>query len=124
MVNLVLLYLGAIVLFIWGIAHLLATRPVVKGFGNIPPDNRLIITMEWLVEGVTLIFIAALIFAVTYLDQTAMISRAVYALTFLVLNTLSLVCLLTGFKVKFFVYQLTPIIFTSASVLILLGSYI
>ena len=46
---------------LWGIAHLFATRAVVKGFGEISKDNKKIITMEWIVEGVSLIFIGTLV---------------------------------------------------------------
>ena len=57
MVNIVLLYVGAGLTAIWGIAHLFPTSSVVKGFGEISADNKNIITMEWIVEGVSLIFI-------------------------------------------------------------------
>ena len=35
--NTVLLYLGAAILFIWGVAHILPTRNVVAGFGPTEP---------------------------------------------------------------------------------------
>jgi len=37
------------------------------------------------------------------------------------LNALSLVSLFTGFKVNFVAFKLCPVIFTGASILILLG---
>jgi len=40
------------------------------------------------------------------------------------LNTLSGVSLFTGFKVNFLPYKLCPVIFTTASILIVTGSYI
>ena len=60
-----LLYIGSIIIILWGIAHLVPTRGVVKGFGAISEDNRRIITMEWLAEGLTLIFIGILVLIVT-----------------------------------------------------------
>ncbi len=57
MINIVLLCIGAGLTAIWGIAHLFPTSSVVKGFGEISADNKNIITMEWIVEGVSLIFI-------------------------------------------------------------------
>ena len=59
MINQTLFYLGSFFLFFWGVAHLIPTKFVVQGFGNISPDNRRIITMEWIVEGVFLIFLIA-----------------------------------------------------------------
>ena len=38
---------------------------VVRSFGNISADNRRIITMEWVAEGLALTFVGALILIVT-----------------------------------------------------------
>ncbi len=124
MINLLLLYLGAILTILWGVAHLFPTKSVVKDFGGISFDNKMIITMEWIVEGVSLIFIGAVVAVVTYLDPSSVVSRAVYWVCFVALNTLSLVSLFTGFKVNFLPFKLCPVIFTASSILILLGSYI
>jgi hypothetical protein len=124
MVNQVLFYLGSFFLLFWGIAHLFPTRSVVAGFGDISLDNRRIITMEWIIEGVSLVFIAAIVFSATYIDYTSAISRTIYWISFVMLNTLSTISLLTGFKVNFLPFKLCPIIFTTSSILILLGSYV
>jgi hypothetical protein len=124
MVNQILLYLGAFLLVFWGIAHLFPTKSVVEGFGDISLDNKRIITMEWIVEGVALIFIGVVVASVTYIAYTSVISRAVYWISFVALNVLSLVSLLTGFRVSFVPFKLCPAIFTTSSILILLGSYI
>ena len=124
MVNQILLYVGSAFLLFWGVAHLFPTRSVVKGFGDISVDNERIITMEWIIEGVSLIFIAVIVAAVTSIDHTNVISRTVYWISFVMLNTLSVISLLTGFKVSLLPFKLCPVIFTTASILILLGSYI
>ena len=122
MINQILLYLGAFLTPAWGVTHLFPTRSVVKGFGDISQDNRHIITMEWIVEGVCLIFIGLLVAAVTTVDRTGTVSRAVYWIAFAELNVLSIVSLFTGFKVSFPPFKLCPVIFTTSSILILLGS--
>lgn len=61
MTNQTLLYMGAFLLFVWGVAHLFPTRSVVSGFGGISHDNQRIITMEWIIEGITLIFMGSLL---------------------------------------------------------------
>jgi hypothetical protein len=124
MTNQVLLYLGSFLLFFWGATHLFATNSVVRGFGDISPDNKRIITMEWIVEGLALMFIGAVVASVTYFDYASAISRTVYWVSFVMLNTLSGVSLFTGFKVNFLPFKLCPMIFTAASVLIVVGSYI
>lgn len=123
MINQILLYLGSSLLFLWGIAHLFPTKLVVEGFGNISLDNKRIITMEWIIEGLTLIFIAAVVASVTYLDYTSVTARTIYWLSFVMLNVLSVVSLFTGFKVNFLPFKLCPIIFSTASILIMVGSY-
>ncbi len=124
MVNQVFLYLGSFFLLFWGIAHLFPTRSVVKGFEDISLDNKRIITMEWIIEGVSLIFIGAIVASVTYIDYTSVISKTIYWISFGMLNTFSIVSLLTGFKISFLPFKLCPVIFTISSILILLGSYI
>ena len=119
-----LLYLAACLTTVWGVAHLFPTRNVVKGFGGISPDNRRVITMEWINEGATLIFIGALTAAVTLIDPSSLLARAVYWLTIIMLNALSIISLFTGFRVNFLPYRLCPIIFTGSSILILLGMYV
>lgn len=124
MANQILLYLGAFLPLFWGITHLIPTRSVVAGFGEISLDNRRIITMEWIVEGVSLISLGVIVAVVTSIDHAAAISRAVYWISFAALNALSVVSLFTGFKVSFLPFKLCPAIFTTSSILILLGSYI
>ena len=122
MINQILLYVGAALPLFWGIAHLFPTKSVVKGFGDISLDNRRIITMEWINEGVSLVFIGVLTASVTYLDHTSVISRMVYWLSFGMLNALSIISLFTGFRVSFILFKLCPVIFTTSSILIILGS--
>ena len=124
MVNQVLLYAGSAIVLFWGVAHLFPTKSVVRGFGGISRDNKRIITMEWIIEGVSLIFIAAVVITVTFIDRSATVSKAIYWLCFIVLNVLSVVSLMTGFKVRFLPFKLCPVIFTTASILILLGNYL
>ena len=122
MVNYILLYSGAALPILWGISHLFPTRSAVSEFGDITLDNKRIITMEWIIEGAALIFIGVTVAAVTYIDYTHTISRAVYWLSFLMLNTLSVISFRTIFKINFLPYKLQPIIFTSSS-LIMIGCY-
>jgi hypothetical protein len=124
MLSQILLYLGSALPLVWGTSHLFATRSVVRGFGDISLDNRRIITMEWIVEGVTLIFIGVLTASVTYAGRTSVVSTVVYWLSFGVLNMLSVVSLFTGFHIRFLPFKLCPFLFTSSSFLMILGRYL
>jgi hypothetical protein len=108
-------------MFGWGLAHLIPTRSIVRGFGEISVDNKHIVTMEWITEGVALVFIAFLVAATTYLDGTSLLSKAVYLSTVVVLNILSVVSLFTGFRNSFIAFKLCPFIFTGSSILIVLS---
>jgi hypothetical protein len=119
-----LLFAGSALTMLWGIAHLFPTREVVDGFGDISEDNRNIITMEWIVEGVALIFIGVLNAAVTLIDPSTQISQWVYSISAGGLFVLSLVSLLTGFKVNFLPFKLCPFIFSASAVLFLLGAWL
>jgi hypothetical protein len=121
MTDQVLFYLAGLLCIFWGVFHLVPTRNVVNGFGEISQDNKQVITMEWLVEGVSLVFIGILVTAVTWADPANTISRILYWIVVLELNILSVVSLFTGFKINFLPYKLCPLIFTGSSILIILG---
>lgn len=60
MLHSILISIGAFIITVCGIGHLWATRSVVAGFGALSDDNRRILTMEWILEGLTLCFLGAL----------------------------------------------------------------
>ena len=117
-------YVGSALTVVWGISHLFPTKSVVRGFGPISVDNRRIITMEWILEGVALTWIGALVATVTAIDPTSAVSRWVYVLCALALLVFAAVSLFTGFRVNFLPYKLCPFIFTASAVLILLGGVV
>ena len=121
MIQLVLLYVGAGLTSFWGIAHLFPTKSVVEGFGEITLDNRRIITMEWIIEGVSLIFMGLLVAAVTFIDFLSAVSKAVYVLSIMGLVALAIVSVFTGYKVNFIPFKLCPFIFTGSAALIFVG---
>ena len=122
MLDQIFLFLGALIPILWGVPHLKATRAVVKGFGEISPDNQHVITMEWIVEGVSLIFIGGFVAAVTFVDPTHIVSKVVYWISAGELGVLTIVSLFTGFKINFLPYKLCPYLFTLSAILILVGS--
>lgn len=120
----ILIYIGSFIVFGWGTAHLFPTRNIVNGFGEISSDNKYIITMEWIIEGISLIFIGFLVASVTYIDSTNIISAWIYWISFGMLNILSIVSVFTGFKNSFIMFKLCPFIFSGSSLLIIVGSSI
>jgi hypothetical protein len=121
MIQLVLLYVGAALTSFWGIAHLFPTKSVVEGFGEITLDNRRIITMEWIVEGISLIFMGLLVAAVTLIDPLSAVSKVVYGLSIIGLVALAIVSVFTGYKVNVIPFKLCPFIFTGSAAMIFVG---
>ena len=121
MLNQVLIYSGSAFILFWGVAHLFPTRSIVSGFGEISVDNKRIIIMEWIIEGIALIFIGTINSAVTAIDHTSSISLLIYLISGFVLIVLALVSFLTGFKISFLPFKLCALIFTASAVLIILG---
>jgi hypothetical protein len=124
MLDQLLLYSGAGLTSAWGMAHLVPTRSVVAGFGDISIDNKRIIEMEWVTEGVALVFIGVLVATVTIIDPLSVVSRAVYLVSVIGLLGLSVVSLFTGFRVNFFPFKLCPFIFSFSALLILVGGVV
>jgi hypothetical protein len=124
MTNEILLYLGSVLAVIWGVAHLFPTKSVVSGFGEVTIDNKRIITMEWIVEGVALIFIGVLVSVVTLIDSGSAVASAVYITSSAMLIVLALVSLFTGYRVNFLPFKLCPFIFGASAVLILAGTFV
>jgi hypothetical protein len=117
----ILIYIGAFIAIIWGIAHLFPTKNVVKGFGEISEDNKNIIRMEWINEGVALIFLGVLVISVTNIDPSSVVSGFVYIASVVMLIVIAIISLFTGFKVNFFPFKLCPVLFTFSALLIFLG---
>ncbi len=118
MAGVVLTYLGSATVFCWGVAHLIPTRNVVAGFGEISLDNRRILAMEWITEGVALIFTGTVVTLVTWVDPASSVSLTVYWASAGFLVSMAVVSLFTGFKVAFLAFKLCPFIFTGSAILI------
>ena len=41
-----MLYIGSTVIILWGVAHIIPTKSIVEGFGEITKENQILITME------------------------------------------------------------------------------
>jgi hypothetical protein len=117
----ILIFIGAAITIIWGVAHLFPTKSVIKGFGDISTDNKNIIAMEWIVEGVSLIFIGAIVLGVYFIDAVSDTAAFIFISSSGILIVLALISLLTGFKVNFLPFKLCPVLFTISAILILAG---
>jgi hypothetical protein len=123
MINEILLYIGSAMIIIWGIAHLIPTRAIVNGFGEISADNRKIIAMESIAEGLTLIFLGVLPLLVTTLsDSLSQTGDIVYLACAAMLLIMAVLTLFTGARTSLLPYRICPAVKTVVAVLFILGS--
>lgn len=116
----ILLYVGSVVIALWGIAHIIPTRSVVNGFGSISADNKRIITMEWAAEGLALCFIGVLVLLVTALGgvQNA-VSHVVFRTSAAMLIIMAGWTALTGAKTAIIPIKICPFVKTAVAILFL-----
>ena len=122
MLNTILLYIGCGIICVWGIAHIAPTKKMVAGFGKISDESKKIITMEWIAEGLTLIFLGALVFLVTFFGgPQESISVVVYWACAGMLVVMAVLSLFTGAKTSIIPMKLCPVVKSMTAVLFLLG---
>lgn len=120
-----LLLAGSAIIAFWGVMHLVKTGPVVAGFEPLTDDNRHVLTMEWILEGVTLVFVATLVSVVTIWGKPADFgSTIVYRMSAILLLVMAAVSLFTGAKASPLPYKLCAPIFGIAAALILFGGIV
>ena len=122
MLGIVLLYSGSIIILIWGAAHLFPTKTIVRGFGPISEDNRKIITMEWLAEGVAMCYMGILTILVTAIaGRTAAASTVVYLSTAITLVVMAILGWLTYARTPIMPIKLCPWIQSLSALLLFAG---
>ena len=119
----ILIYIGSVVIVLWGIAHIAPTRGVVKGFEPLSADNRRIITMEWVAEGLTLIFIGGLVLVLTLAkganDGAVIIAYRASAIMLLIMAAWSS---LTGARTSILPMKMCPFVKSIVALLFIIGS--
>lgn len=120
-----ILYSGSGLIFLWGIAHIVPSKAVVAGFEPLTRDNRLILTMEWVAEGLALAFIGALGVLVTAAaGPQATVAPVVYRACAGMLLGLAAWTALSGGRTAVVQFKICPVVKTVAAGLFLLGSFL
>ena len=123
MIRGVMIYVGSIIIILWGIAHILPMKSVVRSFGPISRESKRIITMEWIVEGLTLCFIGILVFLITILGgYRNSISVIVYRSSAIMLFIMAILTLLTGARTSIIAIRFCPLVKTAVAVMFYLGT--
>jgi hypothetical protein len=119
----ILLHAGAVIITLWGIGHLIPTKNIVAGFGDLSTDNRHVITMEWLAEGMTLIFLGVIVLLGIHVlgtdaPGTMLIARASAGM----LVALAILSAFTGARTSVLPMKMCPFIKSAAAVAYVVGS--
>jgi len=123
MISNILIYTGSIIITIWGIAHIIPTKSIINGFGEISIENKRIITMEWIAEGLTLCFIGVLVLLITLLVGCKNpASIIVYRASAIMLIVMAVIMLFTSARTKPIPMKICPIIKTVTAILFLIAS--
>lgn len=123
MISDILLYAGSIIITLWGVAHIVPTKSVTNGFGPISEDNKRIITMEWIAEGLTLCFIGLTVLFITILEGSQnQVSIIVYRASAAMLIVMAGLTLLTGARASVVPIKICPVVKTTVAILFFLGS--
>jgi len=123
MIGEVLLYAGAAVITVWGISHIIPTRSVVRGFGELSEDNRLIITMEWIAEGLALCFLGLLVlFILIMAGAHDPVSILVFRASAAMLIVMAVLSLFTGARTSILPIKICPIVKSAVALLYVIGS--
>lgn len=119
----IMLYVGSAIITLWGIAHIVPTKSVVKGFEPISQDNKRIITMEWVAEGLTLCFIGLLVLFVTIWGGVqSQASIVVYRASAVMLVIMAALTSFTGARTSILPIKICPFVKTVAALLFFLGT--
>ena len=119
----ILVLIGGGAIFLWGLGHIAPTKAVVAGFEPISIDNRRILVMEWLVEGLTLCFVGLLaIVTVLVLGADARGTVLVARMLAGFLLALAGLSLMTGARTSIIPMKLCPFVKTAVAALLITGS--
>jgi uncharacterized membrane protein len=119
MIDSAMLFAGSALLIAWGIAHsTIPVKSIVRGFEPITPDNRRILTMEWHMEGVLLVFLGLLVALVRiFAPEDEIAATIVYRAAALVLIAMAGLSAATGARTRIGPMKLCPPIFLIAALL-------
>ena len=119
----ILVYIAAVLVFGWGIAHAVPTRQVLVAFEPVTVDNHRVIVQEWLAEAFTMWGIAAVLVVATAVggaqaDSSVWIDRVAAVL----LEALAVLTALTGARTSVIWFKICSVVLTGSAILLIVAS--
>jgi len=115
----ILIAAGGAIALAWGVAHIVPVKAVVRSFEPLGADQRRILTMEWVAEGLALAFLGILILVLDGAGGRAEpAGRLALSLAAAFLLVMALWTRLTGARTSIIPIKLCPYIKTAAAALV------
>jgi len=120
--NHAVLYVGSVLISIWGVARIVPTKNVVAGFGPISTASKRLITQTWISEGLTLWSIGLLVLLITVLGGSSnSLSINLYRISALMLVILAVITLLTGARTSILTMKICRVVKMVVAILFFVG---
>jgi hypothetical protein len=117
-----LVYIGSFVIFAWGVSHIIPTNSVVKSFELNEIDQRRILKMEWVSEGLTLCFIGILSTVVNiYGNENIILKNAILICLSGMLFVMAAWTQLTGAKTNIIPIKICPIVKSAVAIIFIIS---
>lgn len=125
LINKIYLYSGSALIILWGLVHLILTMNIIRGFGEVSADNKKVLMMQVIGEGLTLIFLGALPLVIIFLGLPLSVNGfLVYRTVGGMLLAMALLALFTSARVPVTWYKVCPAVKTVAAALFIVGSLV
>ena len=124
-VSAVLAYAVAALVGLWGVAHVLPTARVVRGFSDTSRDNRLVITQEWVAEAMTMWFIAVMVvISAASGGSHRALADLVYRVSAAMLVALAALTAVTGARTPVVFFKICPVLQSAAAAALVAASLV
>lgn len=118
----ILIAAGGASALVWGVAHIVPVKAVVRSFEPLGADERRILTMEWVAEGLALVFLGVLILALDGAGgRGEPAGRLALSLVAAFLLVMALWTRLTGARTSSVPIRACPYVKTAAAALVAAG---
>lgn len=119
-----LAYLAAVLVALWGVAHVIPTRQVVAGFETITAENRRVLVQEWLAEALTMWGLAGVVIVTTAVGAQSDLTRWLYRVVAGLLVALAILTAVTGARTSVIWFKICPVLLGLSAALLIAASLV
>jgi hypothetical protein len=118
-----LAYLAAAILASWGVIHVAPTREVVGSMEPSTNDSRLVMTQEWIVEGIANWGLAALVIVAAATSTSAATENWTYRITAGIVAAIAVLTALTGARTPVVWFKICVVVLATVVALLVGASF-